>query len=50
MGDASVIDKIALIRNILSDYDIRDLLHSVPEDERNFEEKTLEMIWHVVKE
>ena len=50
MGDASVIDKVGLIRTILSDYDIRDLLRSVPEDEMNFEERALVKIWQVVKE
>jgi hypothetical protein len=50
MGDASVIDKVGLIRTILSDYDIHDLLRSVSEDERNFEERALVKIWKVVRE
>tara|TARA_R100001510_G_C7643286_1_gene200819 strand:+ start:885 stop:1037 length:153 start_codon:yes stop_codon:yes gene_type:complete len=50
MGDASKVDKLTLIRAILSDYDIRDLLRSLPDDERNFEERALVKIWQVVKE
>ena len=50
MGDASKVDKLTLIRSILSDYDIRDLLRSVPDDEMNFEERVLVQIWRVVKE
>jgi hypothetical protein len=50
MGDASKVDKLFLIRAILSDYDIRDLLRSVPDDEMNFEERALVKIWGVVRE
>lgn len=50
MGDASKVDKLTLIRAILSDYDIRDLIRSLPDDEMNFEERALVKIWEVVKE
>jgi len=50
MGDASKVDKLTRIRAILSDYDIHDLIRSLPDDEMNFEERALVKIWEVVKE
>tara|TARA_A200000159_G_scaffold161313_1_gene183013 strand:+ start:2296 stop:2448 length:153 start_codon:yes stop_codon:yes gene_type:complete len=50
MGDASKADKLFLIRAILSQYDIRDLFRSVPDDEMNPEERALVKIWGVVRE
>ena len=48
MGDASAINRLSIICDILLNYDIHDLLRSVPEDERNFEERALVKIWQVV--